>query len=253
MIIETVRIVSYNVWNGGGDRLGRIADVIRAHDADAVAVQEATRESAHALAEALAMELVFGDGNSIFDLHVAWLSRLPILAARNHRLPVLSKTLLQIDVGGVALLTTHLSSRHEEHLFPRQREVAAILDVLEIATPAHLVVGDFNALRRGDAVGAPPAGVEPRGEAIPGAPRVVLDPLAEAGYVDCYRAVHAGRPGWTYPARAPWLRLDYAFASPDLAARVVACDVIETGLARVASDHLPLVVDVRDDGGVFST
>jgi exodeoxyribonuclease III len=245
-----VRIVSYNVRDGGGDRLDLIAEVIRAQDVDAIAIQEATPFSAQALAEALSMASVFGEGNSIFDLHVAWLSRLPILGAHNHRLPALSKTLLEIRVGDVALFATHLSSRHEADVFPREREVAAILEVLATASRAHLLVGDFNALRPDDAVGRPPAGVEPRGDALPGASRLVLEPLADAGYADCYRSLHPTRPGWTHPAAAPWLRLDYAFASPALAPRVRCCDVIDTEPAARASDHLPLLVDVRDDEGL---
>ena len=247
-----MRIVSYNVWDGGGDRLELIAGVIREQRAHVVALQEATRESAETLADALAMQLVFGEGNSMFGLHLAWLSRLSILRAHNHRLPVLSKSLLEINVRDVALFTTHLSSRHEARLFPREREIAAIGAVLASAAPAHLLVGDFNALRRDDTIGTPPAGVEPRGDALPRAPRRVLEPLVAGGYVDCYRAVHTAIPGWTYPARAPWLRLDYAFASPALARRVRSCDVVDTESARLASDHLPLRVDVRSDDGVCS-
>ena len=68
--------------------------------------------------------------------------------------------------------------------------------------------------------------------------------------VDAERPALADRlpdaePGYTYPADAPWLRLDYAFASPDLAPRLAACDVVANDLAARASDHLPLVVELR--------
>jgi exonuclease III len=92
-------------------------------------------------------------------------------------------------------------------------------------------------------VGIPPPGTEPRGDAVPGARRVVLAPLLAAGYVDCYRTLH-DEPGYTYPADAPWLRLDYAFASRELAPRLLGCDVVGGGLAARASDHLPLVVEL---------
>ena len=239
-----MRILAYNIWNGGADRLGAIADVIRGERPDAVALVETTADSASALADELGLQLVFGKSNSIFDVHVAWLSRRPAGRVRNHRLAALAKTLLEVEVDGLELFVAHLASRHEEHAHPRDRELGEILRVLGRVAGPHLLVGDFNALRPGDPVGAPPPGVEPRGDALPGAPRTVLAPLMAAGYVDCYRSLHDD-PGYTYPADAPWLRLDYAFASRELAPRLAACDVVRGDLAARASDHLPLVVELR--------
>jgi endonuclease/exonuclease/phosphatase family metal-dependent hydrolase len=235
VMIVAVRVLSYNIWDGGGDRLPLIADV--------VALQEVRRESASTLARMLGMELAFGEGNSLLDVHVAWLSRRPASRARNHRLPQLAKTLIAVEVDDLELFATHLTSRREVHLFPREGEIAAIIGVLRKARAAHLRVGDFNALQRGDPVGPPPPAVEFQpGRA--GSPSV-LDPLLELGYVDCFRLLHSDAPGWTYAASHPWLRLDYAFASPALAPAIRNCDVIDTEPARIASDHLPLLVDVR--------
>jgi exodeoxyribonuclease-3 len=236
-----VRVLSYNIWNGGGERLALVARVIRGARPAAVALQEATAESAAALAHELGMELVFGEGNSIFGLHVAWLSRLPVRAAANHRLPALSKSLLEIDTGAFRLFTTHLASRHEEHAYPRHGEVAALLEVLRGVAGPHVLAGDLNSLQPGDRVGTPPSGTVPFGEAVPGAARSVLTPLADAGYVDCFRALHPAAGGFTYPAHAPWLRLDYVFASPAAASRLRACDVVAEDPAATASDHLAVL------------
>lgn len=55
--------------------------------------------------------------------------------------------------------------------------------------------------------------------------------------------VHAGaRPRPTFPARFPIFRLDHVFISDELA--TVASRVGATKLARAASDHLPLIVDL---------
>ncbi len=240
-----MRALSYNILDGGGDRLDQIAAVIRNEAPHVAALQEATHDSAAALARGLGMELVFGRGNSIFDLHVAWLSRLPVRRSHNHCLPALAKTLLEIELDGVRLFTTHLTSRQEEEAHPRIPEVRATLGVLRAVQDPHLLVGDFNAVAQGDSVGDPPLGVVPRGDAVSGAPRVVLAPFAAAGYVDCYRSLHAAKAGWTYPAATPWLRLDYAFASSNLAERVRACCVVDGEAARQASDHLPLAVDLE--------
>jgi endonuclease/exonuclease/phosphatase family metal-dependent hydrolase len=244
VIIAAVRILAYNIQDGGGDRLGAIADVVGGERPDAVALVETTADTAAALAHELGFEVAFGESNSIFGVHVAWLSRRAIGRAQNHRVPPLSKTLIEVEVAGLRLFATHLASRHEQHTHPREGEIRAILEVLGRVSDPHLLVGDFNALQPGDPVGEPPTGMEPRGDALPGAPRAVLGQLDAAGYVDCYRSLHA-EPGYTYPADAPWLRLDYAFASPGLAPRLAACDVVASGLAARASDHLPLVVELR--------
>ena len=104
----------------------------------------------------------------------------------------------------------------------------------------HVLAGDLNALRPGDPVGTPPAGEARRGDAVDGAPRVAIRRMLEAGYIDCFRRLHPRRRGFTYPSQWPWLRLDYIFASPRLAPYVDRCDVIDTRLARRASDHLPI-------------
>jgi exodeoxyribonuclease-3 len=94
-------------------------------------------------------------------------------------------------------------------------------------------------------VGAPPRGEKRRGDAADGAPREAIRTLLDAGYTDCYRALHPREPGYTYPSDAPWLRLDYAFASLALAPRLAACDLVAVGGAERASDHLPVWAEFR--------
>lgn len=238
----TFRVLSYNIQEGGADRLPLLAGIIRAQHPDVVAVLEAnSRANAEALAHDLDMHLAYGEANSAYA--VAWLSRLPIQRRENHRLAILAKTLLEIEVSWegtpLRLFATHLASRHD--VSRPDDEVAAILAVLHaLADQPHLLVGDFNALRPGDPVGIPPAGVEVRGEARAGTPRRIIGLLIEAGYIDCYRVMQPEEPGYTYPSEAPWLRLDYLFASPSLARRLVSCYVRGDGDIQHASDHVPI-------------
>lgn len=75
------------------------------------------------------------------------------------------------------------------------------------------------------------------------APRGGCDLLSRVGYVDCFRALHPREPGFTWPSALPAGRIDYIFASPDLAGRLAASSV-EMGSDDVsgadASDHLPV-------------
>ncbi len=238
----TFTVMSYNIKEGGEGRLPLIVDIIKEQHPDVVALLEAnSRPAVERLARDLGMRVAYGDANSAFA--VAWLSRMPIERAQNHRFAALAKTLLEIEVAWagetVHLFATHLAARGDARR-PAD-EVPVILDALRpVADRPHLLVGDFNAVRPGDPVGAPPHGVEKWGDARPCAPRQAIRLIIDAGYTDCYHVLHPREPGYTYPSDAPWLRLDYIFASPRMAARLHTCEVIAGGHAPRASDHLPL-------------
>ena len=78
------------------------------------------------------------------------------------------------------------------------------------------------------------------------APRGSTALIYKAGYVDCFRYMNPHAWGFTCPARAPAGRIDYIFASPELAGRLSACEVVTEGnglRGEEASDHLPVVAD----------
>jgi exonuclease III len=105
-------------------------------------------------------------------------------------------------------------------------------------------MGDLNSVARGDV---------PRVAAMPLWLRLLLrfdggirtdvqDRLAEAGWVDAYRHLHPGEPGYTLPALAPQIRLDYVLVPPPMLPAVQACGpALDAPLVARASDHLPLV------------
>ncbi|HLX56185.1 MAG TPA: endonuclease/exonuclease/phosphatase family protein [Ktedonobacteraceae bacterium] len=70
--------------------------------------------------------------------------------------------------------------------------------------------------------------------------------LRRAGYVDSFRRLNSHAWGFTCPANAPAGRIDYIFASPELAGRLSACYVVTEGnglRGDEASDHLPVVAE----------
>jgi endonuclease/exonuclease/phosphatase family metal-dependent hydrolase len=224
-----LRVITWNIWNGGEGRLDAIERVLREQDADVIALQEANdREAVDMLGAHLGMTVVYGEANSAFA--VAWLSRLPVERAENHRLPQLAKTLLEIEVPGHRLYTTHLiHGRTEADGARRVEEVELILACLQAPC---LLVGDFNAVHPGDAVGTPPPHEQAPTDFVARRP---VQLLLESGFTDCYRAHHDDR-GWTYESSHLWFRPDYVFAA-GLEPRT--CDFVETD----ASDHFALVAE----------
>lgn len=194
-----------------------------------MALMEANdRTNAETLAADLGMQLAYGEANSPFA--VAWLTRLPITRSENHRLEVLEKTLVEIEVEGLRLFATHLSAGRTQEDEPRRiAETEAILE--RLGDRAALLVGDFNSVHPDDEIGTPPPE-----EQVDHVSRRPIELVLEAGFMDAYRALHSDR-GWTYLSWHPWARLDYIFASSEL--HVQSCYVVESD----ASDHFPVVAD----------
>jgi endonuclease/exonuclease/phosphatase family metal-dependent hydrolase len=74
-------------------------------------------------------------------------------------------------------------------------------------------------------------------------PRSSIAAFKAAGYIDCYRNKHPNEHGFTCPAANPAGRIDYIFASSDLAERLEECHPIVNGdglPGHQASDHLAL-------------
>jgi endonuclease/exonuclease/phosphatase family metal-dependent hydrolase len=70
--------------------------------------------------------------------------------------------------------------------------------------------------------------------------------LCAAGYIDCFRLKNPKDPGFTCPAASLAGRIDYIFASPELAERLSESYVVTEGngwRGDEASDHLPVVAE----------
>jgi endonuclease/exonuclease/phosphatase family metal-dependent hydrolase len=73
-----------------------------------------------------------------------------------------------------------------------------------------------------------------------------IDLLIKAGYSDCFRQIHPYDQGFTFHTAKPVGRIDYIFASPKLASRLIDCKVITEGngiRGNLASDHFPVYAE----------
>ena len=64
---------------------------------------------------------------------------------------------------------------------------------------------------------------------------------------DTQIVLESHRPRRTFFGRFPTARIDHIFVDPGI--EVLDIEVPDTELARVASDHLPLIVELRIPGG----
>ena len=240
-----VRLMTYNVHSclGTDGKLDplRIAAVIAEYKPDIVALQELDVSRARSLRTDQA-RVIATDLEMHFHFHAAMevkeeqygdaiLCRWPMEVRRVAHLPTVRAWLafemrgaLWVSVatpaGPLQVINTHLGLSAKERL----AQVKSLLGPEWLGHPdcRHPVVlcGDFNALRSG-----------------------VLRRVVASGF----RHAAPGRSmRATFPSKRPLVALDHVFASPDVEVKEVS--VPRTSLTRVASDHLPLIVDLELSG-----
>lgn len=238
-LARLLRVLTYNVRRclGADGRLApeRVAAVIAACRADVVALQELDVgrarsggiDQAEAIAGHLGMRAHFHPAMRVREelYGDAILTALPSRLVRAEALPGRDGceprgalwVAIAADDTEIQIVTTHLGLDRRE----RRAQAEALLGPAFLGDPdcrdPVVLLGDFNAL--------PGSRVHRR--------------LA-ARLPDAQRTRSWTRP--TFPARLPLLRIDHVFVSRSIAVREVR--TLGGGLARIASDHLPLVADL---------
>ena len=242
--------MTYNVHScvGVDDRLdvARIAAVIAQSKPDIVALQELDVgrmrtggvDQAHAIAGRLGMAFHFNCAMTVAEEQYgdAILTALPMRLVKTGPLPTLPRlrgleprgalwAAVEIAPGvEVQVVNTHLG------LVPLEQKAQAAslmgprwLGDKTCAEP-RILIGDFNATSRYACY------------------KVLTDGLTDAQR-DLQRSGKRPRTVRTFPSRFPMLRIDHVFVSPGI--EMVDVHAPNTPLARIASDHLPLVADFR--------
>jgi endonuclease/exonuclease/phosphatase family metal-dependent hydrolase len=255
-----VRLLSYNIREGGVGRAEQIAEVIRAAGPDVVALQEARHPAVVERIAALA-EFPFWGSRPLHS--TGFLSRVPVIEHGWRQPPRTRHALLEVALGDglprvfVLHLRAWFSKWNEQR---RARELRGLLDGIQEqlvrerhAFAFHVLAGDFNALAPGERFDPSPMPAWIRGMVwLSGRDiaRSTIEMMRADGYADAWRTVHPDserEPGYTFPVWNPHVRLDYVFMPTAYATRVTACEVRRTPeVARTASDHYPLLVELSD-------
>jgi endonuclease/exonuclease/phosphatase family metal-dependent hydrolase len=239
-----LRVMTYNVHRCVGiDRLlspERIAQVIASCHPDIVALQELDVrrarsghiDQAEVIARDLGMDVHFFPAMRVMEelYGDAILSRWPARLVKAGPLPGFTGlrrmeprgalwSAITIDGAEIQIINTHLGLLGAE----RMLQVRTLLGDEWLGHPdcrdPVILLGDFNAT--------------PRSRAY----RHLTTHLRDA-----QRAPAVRRPSVTFPTRLPALRLDHVFVSHSV--HVIAASTIRTPLARLASDHFPLVAEI---------
>ncbi len=255
-----MRLLTYNIREGGVGRAEEIAEVIRAAKPDVVALEEATHPL---MVDRIARLAGFRFSGSQRSHSTGFLSNVPVLSYGWRHPPRTRHALLEVSLadGFPRLFVLHLRawfSKWSER--QRARELRGLLDGIQEqlikekhAFAFHVLAGDFNALGPGERFDPSPMPAWIRGMVwLSGRDiaRSTIEMMKSDGYVDAWRAVHAdheSEPGYTFPVWNPHVRLDYVFTPAEFASRFVSCEVRQKPEAvRTASDHFPLLVEISD-------
>ena len=259
-----MKIMTYNILEGGTGRIDPLAEVIRLAGADVVVVEEALGEGGeagfHKLADRLGMDrfLAQGKGGA-----VGILSRLEIREAVNHsaldgRLRRGAVSAIVSEKSGVrsqksvdhVVIGVHLSPGElVENEEKRLMELEGLFGIGEVYRGReHVVVGDFNAshpLQRIDVAKVRPKTRERVMKQDGVFPREVVRKMLERGYVDAHALHYTGEEfGCSFTTAYPAMRVDYVFVTAGLAPVVKGCEVFRPEMGRFASDHYPVVCEI---------
>jgi endonuclease/exonuclease/phosphatase family metal-dependent hydrolase len=225
----TVRVVSYNVHGLHDDR-GALASVVRTAAPDIVIVQEAPRRfrwrtKSAELANSWGMLYAVGGLPSLGNLivtshrvrvHETWSLRYPLTRGRHLRGAAFARCSISDAEGRDVMFVvagSHLATDDAE----RPGQARAFKDAITDVTEPIVVALDVNETADGPSW------------------KLLADGLTDAAAVK-------GNDRPTYPATNPKRRIDAVFVDDRCA--IKAYDVIATGAAVTASDHLPLLVEV---------
>ncbi len=252
-----VRCLTYNIDGGTAERLEPIRRVLAHVQADIIALTEANDPAVIAdLAARFDLHSVWAEGSG--DRHVALLSRFPVAAWQIHRTRPLTQAALEV---GLQLPRGQSLAVYNVHFLPyllwpfelrRWQAAGRLLEIVRANPPGpHLIVGDLNAIAPGDRVlqhKNPPRMRRAMALQLNLICRWAIPRLLAAGYVDCFRRLHAHDDGFTWMPHNRTTRYDYVLAAPSLAHRLRACRVVdEVGAVNEASDHLPLMAEFELD------
>jgi endonuclease/exonuclease/phosphatase family metal-dependent hydrolase len=242
LAMKSIKLVTYNIHSGvgvdGRYDLERIASLLNEEKADVIALQELERNSERCLFHDQAVELAARlDMTSSFcatrttgegHFGLCTLSRYPAISQRQYDLSWRPnrepRSCLRVDLElepGLQLhvFNCHLGLATGERRYQRQMMLSdAILLSQELCHPV-VVMGDFN-----------------------DRPVSVVHRELRRHFVDAFRTA-GSRDGTTFRYGPLRLRLDHIYVGPGV--KVLDCAVRRRGVARVASDHRPLVARVE--------
>ncbi|MDB5178998.1 MAG: putative endonuclease/exonuclease/phosphatase-family protein [Patescibacteria group bacterium] len=254
-----MKLMTYNILNGGGDRLGLIAKIINESSPDFLTINEANgfdenhNKKLKDLSHATNMPYYHLALSGEYDYHVAVLSKLPLkhIDELHPMMRAGISVVLDSDIGEISIIGAHLTPYSESLRLPEIN----LLITNQRGHANRILMGDMNSLSKNDNYSHSIVQYfnEPQLKQFTKNENLqfeIIEAIEASDYVDA--AVELGRQSEnTLPASSNKdiahanTRLDYIFVSPSLKSKLAGYSVIKNELTEQASDHYPVLVELR--------
>jgi exodeoxyribonuclease-3 len=248
-----LRVMTYNILDGGKNRETYILEVIQRTKPDVVVLQEVFTEAfLKFLSRSLGMNYYVGKGNK--KRKVALLSKLPVLTFKSYRpLFPIWRNFIDVEIEYEPSKTARIIGVHPIANLGVVFEVWRLWEAKYITSHIRsfqnepcLIAGDFNAIAPGEKV---------KTEDMPNWLKWIIylqgnrvyhfsiETFLSAGFTDCFRFLNSD-DGFTLPSPNPNARLDYIFVNVKMKTYLKKCWVIrEPNSINLASDHCPVMAE----------
>jgi endonuclease/exonuclease/phosphatase family metal-dependent hydrolase len=244
-----LKLLSHNIRFGGAGRENSIVGVIRAAQPDIVVFQEAILPR---VIEGIAAETGMPYWAARERHSIAYCSRIEIAHHAWHYPRGSHHPFMEIAIAGseARIFGLHLRAMFSKwHERRRAKEIEALLtSIREHQNGFHVLAGDFNALGPDEMLDKKKlphwirAMVWLSGRNLQ---RQTIQLMLDRGYADAFRKLHPDVKGYTFPTWDPHVRLDYVFVPAAFFERVIECRAICDPPAAAASDHFPLLAELK--------
>lgn len=228
-----IRLLTFNLRQGGGKRIDRIADMILSHRPDVTVLTEYRVTTGPALGARLALGGLTHQASSEPERAkngVLIASRLPFRSVANAGSPSPSpQHWIEAEFKYFRLGAIY-NAVHQDGVEAFRGWLCDLM--VARRSRSFILMGDLNWLEMGDG-----------GNEQPGA----VEWLRDLGYTDAWRKLNPGAREYSWTNHnGTRTRVDYAFLSRRISGRLVGAQYVHVERESELSDHCPLIVDLAE-------
>jgi exodeoxyribonuclease-3 len=254
-----MKLMSYNILDGGLDRISLIIDAVKKEVPDFLTINEANtfakddKKIMNQMAQVSGLPYFAIAMSGEYDYHAAVFSKYPF--KKMHIVPSLMRaciiTLVETEIGEVSIASFHLTPYSEDLRHP---EIDKIIDYQK-QYPSRILIGDMNSLAESDDYNPDIVNnfnnVQLKKFTTDKKLRFdVINKITSSGYIDTAKQLEKHKDK-TVPTPAnrdashAQMRLDYIFISNSLLPHLHSYAVVKNEITDRASDHYPITVVLK--------
>lgn len=254
-----MKLMTYNILNGGEDRFDGIIDIINNESPDFLMINEANtfereeNKKLKLLAEKTGLPNYHLALSGEYDYHVAVFSKLPFSKLEEIK-PLMRagiNIVLKTEIGEVSIIGTHLTPYTEAQRLP---EIKRIIETQK-SFPNKILMGDMNSLSPHDGYDESMIKdfnemqmkkfTENRKLCFNAIHKIESAGYKDVGFLQKQNKIYTAPTSINEANAHSNMRLDYFFVSENLLEKVINYKVLKDDLTEKSSDHYPVIMELE--------